>query len=157
MLLTKTSGRICLTSQYLVSRHYMLDWLTRFNDAGISGASNLQYFGATFTAGGLSKMLADGLWSMRINVQQGVIVGVLSVAGQSAVDAALRVRNTSDPDRPKRSLLERILSSKWLPMKKLSDEEYRDRLKENLVKVEAELSMVDDRLQEHKRSEPGPR
>lgn len=40
----------------------------------------------------------------------------------------------------------RILNSKYSPMKVLSDEQYEKMLKEQLVKVDAEIALVDEEI-----------
>lgn len=49
-------------------------------------------------------------------------------------------------------------NSKWVPWKKLTDDEYEGMLKERLLKVDAEIAILDDKLQvlrEQQNSEAG--
>ena len=48
---------------------------------------------------------------------------------------------------PEKPLVERMAESKWVPVRMLSDEQYRDMLKEKLLGVEAEIALIDDRIQ----------
>lgn len=52
------------------------------------------------------------------------------------------------------SIMERILASKWLPMKRLSDEEYRDILRNKLVRVESDISLLDEDINQSKLEGP---
>ena len=54
----------------------------------------------------------------------------------------------------KKNWVERVAEMKWSPMKVLSDEEYEKMLKERLMRVEAEIRVLDERI-ESINSEPG--
>lgn len=43
-------------------------------------------------------------------------------------------------------MIERMAKSKWNPMRKLTDEEYEDMLREKLIRVEAEIAVVDEEI-----------
>ena len=43
--------------------------------------------------------------------------------------------------------------SKWSPIKQLSDQEYVDILEEKLIRVEADIALIDDRVKELRESE----
>jgi hypothetical protein len=62
--------------------------------------------------------------------------------------AALRA--TGD-DRPKETLVQKFAKSKWSPMSVLTDEQYEDMLQEKLLKVEAEIAIIDDRIESVKK------
>ncbi|KAF2825678.1 hypothetical protein CC86DRAFT_370610 [Ophiobolus disseminans] len=49
--------------------------------------------------------------------------------------------------KPKESLLERFAKSKWSPMSVLTDEQYEEMLQEKLLSVEAEIAIIDERIQ----------
>ena len=40
------------------------------------------------------------------------------------------------------------LSSKWSPLRKMSDEEYEGYMSERMLKVEAEIALIDDKIAE---------
>ena len=50
-------------------------------------------------------------------------------------------------DTPKETLMQKIAKSKWSPMSVLSDEEYVEMMQEKLLKVEAEIAIIDDRIE----------
>ena len=47
----------------------------------------------------------------------------------------------------KRGLWNKVAEMKWSPMKKLSDEEYGNLLKERLLRIEADIALVDEELE----------
>lgn len=46
----------------------------------------------------------------------------------------------------KPGLIERMAKSRWNPMRRLTDQEYEDMLKEKLIRVEAEIAIVDEEV-----------
>jgi hypothetical protein len=50
-------------------------------------------------------------------------------------------------DKPKDNLMQRFAKSKWSPMTVLTDEQYEELLQERLLQVEAELAMIDERIE----------
>jgi hypothetical protein len=50
-------------------------------------------------------------------------------------------------DKPKDSLVTKFAKSKWSPMSVLTDEQYEEMLQEKLLKVEAEIAIIDDRIE----------
>jgi hypothetical protein len=59
--------------------------------------------------------------------------------------------NANNPSKP---LAQRMAESKWIPLRTLSDEEYRDMLGEKLLSVEAEIALLDDKIAELEKSRP---
>ena len=47
----------------------------------------------------------------------------------------------------KKGFWNQVADMKWSPMKKLSDEEYSNMLKERLLRVEADIALVDEELE----------
>lgn len=45
------------------------------------------------------------------------------------------------------------LSSKWSPLRKMSDEEYENFMQEKMLKVEAEMALIDDKIAELREEE----
>jgi hypothetical protein len=50
-------------------------------------------------------------------------------------------------DKPKDTLVQKFAKSKWSPMSVLTDEQYEEMLQEKLLKVEAEIAIIDDRIE----------
>ncbi|KAL9639702.1 MAG: hypothetical protein Q9204_000992 [Flavoplaca sp. TL-2023a] len=61
--------------------------------------------------------------------------------------------STMQAAKPEEPLWKRALNSKWSPMKVLSDEQYEKILREKLLRVEAELAIVDDDIEKVKQRE----
>ncbi|KAI4232947.1 MAG: hypothetical protein L6R40_007227 [Gallowayella cf. fulva] len=112
-------------------------------------------------AGGITGGTIGGLTRGRANIIPGIIMfSVFGFAGQhlyNALDANHQLSLTNQPTtdaletptaRPLEPRWRRMLNSRWSPMKVLSDEEYEQLLKEKLVRVEAELAMVEDNIEE---------
>lgn len=53
-------------------------------------------------------------------------------------------------------LMQRMADSKWIPLRTLSDQEYRGMLDEKLLSVEAEIALIDDKIQELEKNRPVP-
>lgn len=50
--------------------------------------------------------------------------------------------------------MQRMADSKWIPLRSLSDEEYRGMLGEKLLSIEAEIALLDDKIEELEKSRP---
>lgn len=53
-------------------------------------------------------------------------------------------------------LMQRMAESKWIPLRSLSDQEYREMLSEKLLSIEAEIALLDDKIEELEKSRPVP-
>lgn len=85
-----------------------------------------------------------GAFRGRGNILPGAImVGLLGLGGQLGYHA-LSIVDTENRDR--RPILDRLSDSKWWPLKALSDEEYEHDLTEQLIAIEAEVSIIDEKL-----------
>ena len=103
-------------------------------------------------AGSLSATATAALFRGRANMLPGAVVGgALGFAGQHGVNAW----NTApDEDAPaSRPLLERITKSRWFPLKHLSDDEYRELIEKKLLRVEAELAIIDEDMDSLRKSQ----
>ncbi|KAL9594070.1 MAG: hypothetical protein Q9219_007235 [cf. Caloplaca sp. 3 TL-2023] len=115
-------------------------------------------------AGAVTGGTIGGLLRGRTNIIPGAIMfSLFGFAGQhvynrlDARHAASLVTQSSpnatdDPSKTTsdRPLWTRILNSKYSPMKVLSDEQYQDILKEKLIRVDAEIALVDDEIEKVK-------
>ncbi|ORY15274.1 hypothetical protein BCR34DRAFT_558971 [Clohesyomyces aquaticus] len=97
------------------------------------------------------------------NIIPGTIMfGLFGFGGQHAYHYLDR-RNTAEVEQraedirmevpEKEPWLARVARSKWSPMTVLSDEEYADKLSEQLLSVEAEIALVDERIAEFRRKQ----
>lgn len=53
-------------------------------------------------------------------------------------------------------LMQRMAESKWIPLRSLSDQEYREMLSEKLLSIEAEIALLDDKIEELEKSRSVP-
>jgi hypothetical protein len=93
----------------------------------------------------------------RRNVIPGTIMGALTgYLGQTAYNM-LDDKHTADLATPisKEPLWRRALNSKYSPMKVLSDDQYADMLKEKLLRVNADIAVVDDDISKWKKQQEG--
>ncbi|KAH7083742.1 hypothetical protein FB567DRAFT_529837 [Paraphoma chrysanthemicola] len=49
--------------------------------------------------------------------------------------------------KPKDTLVQKIAKSKWSPMSVLTDEQYEEMLQEKLLRFEAEIALIDERIE----------
>jgi hypothetical protein len=56
----------------------------------------------------------------------------------------------------RKPFLQWMADSKWIPLRSLSDQEYRGMLSEKLLSIEAELALLDDKIEELERSRQAP-
>ena len=79
-----------------------------------------------------------------------VVFSIVGFLGQSSYNAIEKWRQENE-GRPTKSILQRMADSKWIPLRSLSDEEFRDILNEKLLSIEAEISILDEKIQELER------
>lgn len=77
---------------------------------------------------------------------------LFGVLGQSLYDALDKREAPSIPDSTQSTWL-RIANSRFSPMKVLSDEQYKKLLLEKLVRVKAEIALVDEEIEKMKQNE----
>ncbi|KAK8927736.1 hypothetical protein VCV18_004220 [Metarhizium anisopliae] len=77
-----------------------------------------------------------------------VIWGLVGAGGQA-------IANRSTPSQASKSSDGSSWLSKLSPLKKLTDEEYIDMMKEKILKVEVDIALIDDRIAELKAAEEG--
>lgn len=46
-----------------------------------------------------------------------------------------------------------IFESKWSPLRKISDEEYKDMMDEKILRLDAEISLIEDKIAELRRED----
>ncbi|CAI7635025.1 unnamed protein product [Penicillium manginii] len=84
-----------------------------------------------------------------------VIFSLLGYGGQSAFNRVDAWQMGRDPT-PSKPLMQRMADSKWIPLRHLSDEEYRGMLDEKLLSVEAEIALLDEKIEELESTRPVP-
>jgi len=76
-----------------------------------------------------------------------VVYSLLGYVGQSSFNAIekRRLENAQSTSKP---LLQRMADSRWVPLKSLSDEDYRRILNEKLLSIEADIALLDEKILE---------
>lgn len=82
-----------------------------------------------------------------------VVFSLLGFGGQTVFNTidAWQMEKVQTPTRP---WAQRIADSKWIPFRNLSDGEYRDILSEKLLSIEAEIALVDEKIEALENSRP---
>jgi len=110
--------------------------------------SNPQNIYVSSLAGGISGGSVAALIRGRSNIIPGMLVfslfGCLGQMSYNTVRSSREAAQLNTDQLPAPSFLQRLASKKWIPMKSLSDEEYEGMLQEKLVKVEAEMAILDE-------------
>ncbi|OAL46638.1 hypothetical protein IQ07DRAFT_647591 [Pyrenochaeta sp. DS3sAY3a] len=73
--------------------------------------------------------------------------------GYNYLDArnSAEIREKIQSHEPRANFMQKLAKSKWSPMTALSDEEYENMLQEKLLQVEAEISIIDDKIADYRR------
>jgi len=87
----------------------------------------------------------NGAFRSRSNIIPGAIVmGMIGFAGQYGYSV---FSDRAAPDLEKGSLLQRFAAMKWVPLRSLSNQEYEKMLNEKLLSTEAEIAILDERVE----------
>ncbi|CAL3969349.1 unnamed protein product [Diplocarpon coronariae] len=101
---------------------------------------------ASTIAGGFAGT-AGGLLRGRKNVIPGAIMFTLFGATGQALYNMADARVSKLSELPEKNLKDSWLNSKWSPMKVLSDAEYETMLQEKLLRVNAQIALVDESIE----------
>lgn len=71
-------------------------------------------------------------------------------SGELERQAELRAKGQ---DKPKESLMHRFAKSKWSPMSVLTDEDYEKMMQEKILRVEADIAIIDDKIKALRKQE----
>ncbi|CAG7954750.1 unnamed protein product [Penicillium nalgiovense] len=109
---------------------------------------------ASALCGGIAGGSVTKLMGGRL-VPGAIIFSVLGYCGQRVFNRvdAWQMENAHKTSKP---LMQRMAESKWVPLRTLSDQEYREMLSEKLLSIDAELALLDDKIQELEKSRPIP-
>ncbi|BCR90471.1 uncharacterized protein ACHE_60357A [Aspergillus chevalieri] len=91
--------------------------------------------------GGVTKLMGGRL------LPGTIVFSLLGYVGQSAYNAidTWQMEQANVSSKP---FLQRLADSKWVPLKSLSDDDYRGILNEKLLSIEAEVALLDEKIQE---------
>lgn len=56
-------------------------------------------------------------------------------------------------ERPSKPFLQRMADSKWVPLRSLSDDDFRKLLNEKLLNIETDIAMIDDKIEQLQQAE----
>jgi hypothetical protein len=113
---------------------------------GIAGGAGgiLRMFFILLTASGY---LTNNFLGGRRNIIPGIIMFTLfGAAGQALYNTADSRHSTYASQRLNASSKNTWLDSKWSPVSVLSDDEYESMLREKLLRVNAEIALIDDSI-----------
>ncbi|KAI9832430.1 MAG: hypothetical protein M1819_004419 [Sarea resinae] len=118
------------------------------NAWGVDKLTSRDRIYASGLAGGFAGGSVGYLTRGRANVIPGTIMfAAFGLVGQGLYNA-LNEKHAEDEDKAdKKNFLQRVANSKWSPMKILSDDEYEDMLREKLLRVDAEIALVDEAME----------
>ncbi|KAJ5083576.1 hypothetical protein N7456_013003 [Penicillium angulare] len=104
-------------------------------------------------SGGISGGVVTRLMGGRL-IPGLVVFSLLGYAGQSAFNRvdAWQMHRSQNPSKP---LAVRMAESKWIPLRHLSDEDYRGILSEKLLSIEAEIALLDEKIEDLEKTRPG--
>ncbi|KAF7510429.1 hypothetical protein GJ744_006708 [Endocarpon pusillum] len=86
----------------------------------------------------------NGAMRSRSNVLPGALMyGILGMLGQGVYNA---FQGGGDEVEVRVPYSQRLLDSRWVPLKRLSDEDYVEMLNEKTIKIDAEIAIIDDKI-----------
>lgn len=101
-------------------------------------------------ASAIAGALSGGVTALTFRGPKNVIPGVVCIATFGAVGQALYNRYDRR-DTAKPGLWRSLTSARWSPLQSISDETYSSMLKEQLLKTQAEIAVLDDKIAALKR------
>jgi len=108
---------------------------------------------ASAIAGGVGGT-AGGMLRGPKNVIPGALMFALfGAAGQALYNSADARASSQSQEAAPKDLKDSWLNSKWSPMKVLNDKEYESMLREKLLKVEAEIALIDESIEALRKQE----
>ena len=72
------------------------------------------------------------------------MIGLMGLAGQSGYNLFSGAQRSESS--PRLSIMQRLTESEWAPLKALSDQQYEEMLQQKLLKIDVELSMIDEKI-----------
>ncbi|OKL58191.1 hypothetical protein UA08_06649 [Talaromyces atroroseus] len=76
-----------------------------------------------------------------------VVFSLLSYLGQGSWNMVERWHLSNQGKKESRSILQRMADSKWIPLRSLSDNDFKHILNEKILSMEVEIALLDDKIQ----------
>ncbi|KAL4931991.1 uncharacterized protein BDV17DRAFT_255771 [Aspergillus undulatus] len=124
-------------------------WFLRSNILDIyyeNKATSKQRTYASTVSGGVAGGAVTRLMGGRL-VPGLIVFSLLGYVGQVSYNA-LDEWQLEQANKPSKPFLTRMAESKWVPLKSLSDDEYKGILAEKLLSIDAEIALIDDKIGE---------
>ncbi|OCK80734.1 hypothetical protein K432DRAFT_416509 [Lepidopterella palustris CBS 459.81] len=144
----------------ILQRQGLLNWVESKRGAqlqerrGLSSTSEERVKASTI-AGGITGGALAALLRGRRNIIPGVIMfTIFGYVGQSIYDVVDARKTREHKEKMQHSgineqpnFIQRITKSRWSPVKVLSDEEYESMLNEKLLRIEADIALIDENIE----------
>ncbi|TKA63924.1 hypothetical protein B0A49_08943 [Cryomyces minteri] len=133
-------------------------WATRgtmLNAWGADKVTPRERVYASAVAGGISGGSFGVLMRGRTSLVSGTVAfAIFGLLGQSIYNT-IDARRTASMSQTgeKENFLQRLAASPWIPMKALSDDDYERMLQEKLLRVNAEIALIDENLERLRHSQ----
>ncbi|KAK3340890.1 hypothetical protein B0H65DRAFT_274893 [Neurospora tetraspora] len=131
-----------LSSSFWGSRQFALNSLAKGTDTSPSRDNLI----ATSSAGAFSGATA-GLLRGSKNIIPGAVVFSLLGLGGAALQNKLKSREKSE------SWFQKVIDGKWSPITRITNEDWERILEEKLLRVETEIAVLDDSIEELRKNE----
>ncbi|GAW11261.1 hypothetical protein ANO14919_006040 [Xylariales sp. No.14919] len=131
-----------LGSSYIASRDLLCHaW------GGKENLGSLDLVKVSGMAGGISGMVGG-----MIRGPRNILPGMLFFGSLGAGGSYLSQLTQGSKSKPKTSWLD----SKWSPMQRLSDKDYMDKIEEKILRLDAEIAIIDENIASLKAQSPAP-
>ncbi|KAF2873835.1 hypothetical protein BDV95DRAFT_567846 [Massariosphaeria phaeospora] len=154
----------------VLDRHRILNWWNMTRGAPVVTRANLtpstqdkvsaSTISGAFTGASLA-FLFRGARGYRNVIPGTIMFSLFGFCGQHAyqyldkrnTEAVMKKVEAKEDVKVKENFLERISKSKWSPMTALTDEQYESMMNEKILKIEAEIALIDERIEGFRRNQ----
>ncbi|KAI4870859.1 hypothetical protein F4820DRAFT_442723 [Hypoxylon rubiginosum] len=135
-----------LGSTFIASRSLL--WHAWGGEENLSPSDHVKAGGV---AGGVSGMVGGMFRGPR-----NILPGILFFGTVGATGSYLSQRVKNNPKDSESKAKSSWLDSKWSPMKRLSDKEYEEKLEEKILRINAEIAIIDENITSLRASTSAP-
>lgn len=94
-------------------------------------------------AGSFAGMTGGAIRGRGHIVPGAIVLGLVGLTGQVGLSTLSTIVDSPQESEP---LLDRLSKTSWWPLKSISDEDYEHTLTEKIIRIEAEMAMIDDKI-----------